>query len=167
MRALKVGLVAVVTTLGALVGVSSGASAAPIALTASFDYDTTLLGAPLSVDATFTLSDVTATSENVAVTGTLVGAASYAGVTLSVSDTITAVFTPTCGTTQAVLNVDVGSFDVVFQGVTYAVDPAAFNIAASTSYRVGALICALDNALADSADAPALRQLIKLGFAAA
>jgi len=110
---------------------------------------------------------VTPTAESATLTGTLVGTASYAGFTLSVNDTITATFTPSCGTTQAVLTIDVGSFDIVFQGVAYTVDPAAFTIRASTSSRLGALICALDDALADNADTPALRQLIKQGFAAA
>jgi len=157
--------VPLVTT--SVVSAAPSATAAAPTLTVPFSYNTTLAGEPLSIEGAFTLTSLTTTSTNVTITGVLAGSATYGDLTLAVNDTVSAIFTPVCGAASASLTVDIGSFDVMLNGFTTTVDPGSFTVTVARDSRVGGLICAVADALADGANTTAIRQLVKLGMNAA
>ena len=166
MRSFRVLMLIALLCTASIAG-ANAAVAAPPTLTVPFDYDTTVAGVPLTVNGTFTLTDVNTTTTNVTVVGTLTGTATFDGVTVSVNDTVRAVFTPVCGETQSSLTVDIGAFDVTINGFTQTVDPGSFTVTVATSSRYGGLICALVDALADGGNVQSINRLVQFGIAAA
>ncbi|HLM65235.1 MAG TPA: hypothetical protein VK306_13115 [Acidimicrobiales bacterium] len=162
--ALRSAAAAVVLALLTLLA-PTPASAAPRTTTVPFSYETTVLGEPLTVDATFTLTSVNTTTTSATVTGILSGTATWGDLTATVDDTVTATFTPVCGETVATLTVDVGSFDVVFAGIAYTVDPGSFTVTVSRDSRLGGAICAAADLLADGAGDHAVQLLLKKSLA--
>jgi hypothetical protein len=108
---------------------------------------------------------VSTTATSATITGALSGTATLGDLTATVNDTVTATFTPVCGTTVATLTVDVGAFDVVFAGITSTVDPGTVTVTVSRDSRTGGAICAAADLLADGAGDRAVQLLLKKSLA--
>jgi hypothetical protein len=152
--------------VAALIG-AAPATAAPKPPTVSFSYDATLFGEPLVVQGTLTLTSVTTTTTTATITGELDATATWDGLSASLDDTISVTLAPTCDGTTATLTVDFGSFDVVFLGITYTIDPDPFTVTVAAGSTVGQIFCAFADVLADGASQRAVVMLTKRSLAAA
>ena len=133
-----------VLLLAALGLAAQPASAATKPLSIPIDVDADVLGAPASIDATLSITLETTTGSFV-FRGQFQGVLTVEalGLTVTANTGLALTVTPTCGTTQASLSVDLGTFDVLVNGVTRTIDLNPLVVSAGVDTRLGEAICGL------------------------